>query len=166
MATGARQLLITVPSGSGVFRVIDIPGAQYQTGYVSTSPGSFKGLGESGNWYGSPIKTCFAEVEPTGTPVYEATRFRQNTPFLSAFNLPNEIQQALYDDRDLPAGSYSKSHIVLELAQQYLPSGSYSGVFFPSRRDPDGGVLTYDPHKVSVEFTYTGIKPPPPELFR
>ncbi|MBI4327992.1 MAG: hypothetical protein HY674_22405 [Chloroflexi bacterium] len=165
MSTGAHQLLLTVPAGSGVFRLIDIPGAQYQTGYVSTSPGSFKELGESGNWYGTTIKTCFAEVEPCGVPVYEVTKFKQDTPFLSAFNLPSEIQQAIYDDRDLPSGSYSKSHIVLEFARQYLPLGSYSGVYFPTRRN-DGGVLTYDPRRIPVEFIYTGIDPPPRELFR
>lgn len=166
MVTGAQQLIVTVPQGSGVFRVIDLPSAQYQTGYVSTSPGSFKMLGESGNWYGTEIKTCLLEVGPTGRPVYEATRFRQNTPFLSAFNLPAEIQQAVYEDRDLIPGAYSKSQIVLELAQLYLPQGAYSGVYFPSRRDNEGGVVTYDPHRVPVELIYTGTKPPPPGLFR
>lgn len=166
MRTGAQQLLFTVPSGSGVFRVIDIPGAQYQTGYVSISPGSFKARGETGNWYGAAIKTCFAEVEPQGNPVFEAIKFNQDTLFLSAYNLPMEMQRAIYEDRDLPSGSYSKSQIVLELGGQYLAPGSYSGAYFPSRRDDGGGVLTFDPMRISVEFKYTGIHPPPPELFR
>jgi hypothetical protein len=73
---------------------------------------------------------------------------------------------AIYEDRDLPSGSYAKSQIVIELAQQYLPVDSYSGVYFPSRRDSDGGIFTFDPHRIPIEFKYTGIHPPPPELFR
>ena len=165
MATGAKQLIATLPSGSGIFRVIDIPAAQYQTGYVSSSAGSFKALGESGNWYGTNIKTCFAEVNPAGNPVYEVTKFREDVPFLDMFILPRKIVQAIYEDRHLPIDSYSKSQIVIELANNYLPTGCYSGVYFPSRRE-DGGVLTYDPHRIPVEFTYTGIRPPPPELYR
>ena len=110
MATGANKLIVTITEGSVVFRVIDVPASQYRTGYVSVTPGSFKRLGISGNWYGESVRTCFAEVTPTGTPVYEVTRFNQNTPFLSAFNLPPEIRQAIYDDRDLPLGSF-ENHI-------------------------------------------------------
>ena len=164
MQTGAGQLLNTFPAGSGIFRIIDIPESKYQTGFVSTSAGSFKKLGESGNWYGDAMHVPFAEVRPTGMPIYEVTRFRTDIPVLDVHALPVNFQNAIYEDRDLPADSFKKSEIVLDLAKDYLPAGSYSGVYFPSRRT-DGGVLTYNPKTIPVEFCYFGIKPPPAQLF-
>ncbi len=166
MANNARFLLTTVESGSGVFRVIDIPGAKYQTGFISTSPGSFKEAGKSGNWYGTTVETGFVEVDPQENVFYEVTQFKQDTPFLTAHQLPDIFKEEIEGDKNLPDGRFSKSHIVLELAEKFLPRGSYSGVMFPSRRHPGGGVVTYDPASIPVQFTYTGIQPPPPELFK
>jgi hypothetical protein len=167
MATGSKQLVTYIPSGSGVYRLVDVPPEQYQTGFTSTAVGSFKNLCESGNWGGSDINTCFAEAGPTGIPIYEVTQFTQDTPVLTAFNLPEVAQRAIYEDRFLPSPEkFDKSLIVLALASTFLPVGSYSGVFFPSRRNPVGGVLVYNPNTLPfANIIYTGQNPPPAGLF-
>lgn len=166
MSTGHHQLITYIPEGSGVFRLIGVAPDVYQTGFASVAVGSFKEACVSGNWAGTSLQTSFAEAHPTGTPIYEVTRFTQSTPVLNAFNLPFEFQEAIYSDKDLAdSEKYTKSHIVLQIAEKYLAPGTHSGVYSPSRRDPDGGVLVYNPKTLpSVEIAYTGTTPPPPEV--
>lgn len=160
MKTGAHQLLDSLPSGSGMCRLVDVPVARYQTGHVSCNEGSFKPSGDAGNWNGTDFPTAFSESKPTGAPIYEVTKLLQDTPVLNMYNLPVELRAAIHADRDLVSGRFSKSHIVMEVAAKYLAPTAYSGVFWPSRRG-DGGVILYDPRKLPVEFCYTGTCLPP-----
>lgn len=156
MRTGAHQLIYSLPLGSGMCRLVDVPESEYATGYVSCGEGSCKPSGINANWYGTDFPTAFAESKPTGTPIYEVTKFLQDTPVLNLYNLPIELRAAIHDDRDLTLGRFSKSQIVMGVAAKYLLPEAYSGAFWPSRRG-GGGVILYDPKKVPVEFCCTGI---------
>jgi hypothetical protein len=159
MSTGAFQLIHVLPSSSGMCRLIDLYESEYKTGFTSFGEGSFKPSGIGSNWYGTDFLTAFAENKPTGSPIYEVTRFLQDVPVLNMYNLPVELRAAIHEDRDLISGRFSKSHIVMEVAAKYLPPPSFSGVFWPSRRGP-GGVILYDPSMLPVEFYYTGTRLP------
>lgn len=165
VVTGHVQLLDTIPSGSGVFRTIDIPAEQYQTGYVSTDAGSFKKLLESGNWHASDFPLARIEGKITGHCIYEARQFNQAVPVVNAFRLPDEFLHAIYADRDLPSGAlFAKSHIIMDELSQFIPRTTYSGVYFPTRRTSSGGIIVFNPQHIPTTLIYSGETPPPFDL--
>lgn len=160
-ATGCNQLLGTIPEGSGICRTVGVSSEKYDVGFVSIKGGSYKREGISGNWYTTDQKFELAKTEArvSGQCIYERLEFNQNSPFLNCHNLPDKLNRAIYEDRDLPSGCFEKSLIVEEVARNYLDSNSFSGVYFPSRRG-EGGILVFDPTKVSITQVYTGDLPP------
>lgn len=160
-ATGCSQLLDTIPKGSGICRTVGITPEKYNVGFVSVGGGSYKKEGISGNWYTSDQQFELAKTEAriSGQCIYERSTFNQDSPFLNCHYLPDELNQAIYDDRDLPSGCFDKSYIIEEVASNYLDSNCYSGVYFPTRRG-DGGILVFNPNQVSITPTYTGDAPP------
>lgn len=159
MATGASSLNYLLPSGNGIFRIIPVEPSQYSTAYVSTNPGSYKQSGFSGNWYGSELSVAEAEKNPTGKCIYEVSRLLQDTPVANMYALPQNLQEAIYADRELLAGQFDKSHIVLSGLSMYLPNSSYSGIYFPTRRG-DGGCILINRAIVPIRTCYTGERPP------
>jgi hypothetical protein len=160
--TGCAQLLGTIPDGSGICRVVDMPASRYSVAYVSAAEGSFKEGGERGNWYATHFQLARTEAKITGSCIYEYSKMNQATPVLDCHRLPAPIVNAIYDDKDLPVGLYEKSHIVIDVVRGLLPKGSWSGVYFPSRREP-GGILLFDRNQVAVTTVYTGDQVPKPE---
>ena len=160
-ATGCQQLLYEIPEGSGICRAVGVSPERYDVGFVSIAGGSYKQQNESGNWYATHQQFELAKVEAriSSECIYEYSRFDQASPFLNCYKLPTELNEAIYQDRDLPAECFEKSLIVKETAEHYLPNQSFSGVFFPSRRG-DGGILVFDRNQVSVSTIYTGHSPP------
>ncbi|MFN3243845.1 MAG: hypothetical protein ACE37K_20220 [Planctomycetota bacterium] len=156
------KLLGELPAHSGLYRIVDVAADTYRTGYVSTNPGSYKTGAESGNWYGTDFLVAEAEVRPTVLPVFEVSCLLQGTPVLDMHGLPQDLADALYEDRDLPSGSYTKSQIVREEVSELVSPDSYSGIYFPSRRC-EGGVILYNPAQVPSKVIYTGKEPPPPD---
>ena len=132
---------------------------KYWTGFVSTGGGSFKLPGDSGNWYGDTFKVAVAETRPSGTPIYEWSKLRQETPVWNMSKLPEPFLTAIYNDRDLQTGQYFKSQFVVECLQTLGTMDNASGIYFPSRRT-DGGVVILNPQVVSIEIVYTGQLPP------
>ena len=153
-------LLDNLPSGSGIYRVVDVEPQKYWTGYVSTAEGSFKLPNESGNWYGTTFGVSEAETRPKGTPIYEYSRLMQDTPVWNMHKLPEPFLTAIYNDRDLASGKYQKSQFVIECLQTADSASSVSGIYFPSRRT-DGGAIVLNPQAVRIEVIYTGQTPPP-----
>jgi hypothetical protein len=100
-----------------------------------------------------------AEKHPTGDSVYEVSRLLQDTPVANMYGLPQELQDAIFVDRDLPTGNFDKSHIVLSGLSQFLPQNCYSGIYFPTRRG-DGGCIVLNRQQVPIQTCYTGNQPP------
>lgn len=162
MPTGANQLKMMLSSGSGICRLVDVPATTYETGFVSPKIGSFKQALESGNWGGTDWTTCLAESQPTGTPIYEVTRFDADMPAINGFGLPQELIDAIYADKDLPSpAKFNKSIIIADYVKQYLPVEYTDKIYFPSRRQPGGGVLMFNPKVTPTTVIYTGQLPPP-----
>jgi hypothetical protein len=55
LKVSGNSLLDSLPSGSGICRVVPVEPSKYWTGYVSTAGGSFKQQDENGNWYGTSL---------------------------------------------------------------------------------------------------------------
>ena len=163
LSTGAAALIQTLPSGSGICRLVNVPADKSSIAYVSTKPGSFKMSGDKGNWYTQNFKIAASEVHQSGECVYEVSRLSQDTPVANMHRLPQPFLDAIYEDRDLPLVSYDKSHIVLSGLGQFLSTNAVSGAYFPSRRE-DGGCLVINPSGVSIDILYTGVQPPPNAL--
>lgn len=162
MPTGATQLKTILPSGSGICRSVDVPPQSYETGFVGTGVGSFKQALESGIWGGTDWATCLDERPPTGIPIYEVTRFDADMPAINGFNLPQELIDAIYADKDLPGPEkFNKSLIIADYAKRFLPAEYTDKVYFPSRRHPGGGVLMFNPKTTPTTAIYTGQLPPP-----
>jgi hypothetical protein len=154
-----NSLLDSLPSGSGICRVVSVEPARYWTGYVSTSGGSFKLESESGNWYGTSFGVSVAERAEAGPIIYEYSSLNQDTPVWNMNNLPEEFLAAIQRDRDLATGKYSKSQFVVECLQSLDMAANASGIYFPSRR-ADGGVVILNPQDVSLKIIFTGQSPP------
>ena len=161
-STGCAQLLGTIPGGSGICRVVDVPASKYSVAYVSPTEGSFKEGGERGNWYATHFQLARVEARITGSCIYEYSKMNQTTPVLDCHRLPALIVSAIYADKDLPIGLYAKSHVVIDVVRGLLPQDSWSGVYFPSRREP-GGIVMFDRNRVAATTVYTGDHPPRPD---
>ena len=159
LKVSGNSLLVSLPSGSGICRVVPVEAAQYWTGYVSTAGGSFKLQGESGNWYGTSFGVSVAERPSSGSAIYEYSRLNQDAPVWNMNNLPEEFLAAIHTDRDLTTGQYLKSQFVVECLQALDMAGNASGIYFPSRR-ANGGVVILNPQLVSLQIISTGQSPP------
>jgi hypothetical protein len=159
LKASGNVLFDTLPSGSGICRMVPIEPEQYWTGHVSAGQGSFKGLGDYGNWYGTSFDVCLAEVKPTGVPIYEYSKLCGDTPIWNMYRLPEPFLISIYNDRTLPSGQFCKSQFVVECLQDLNLSNNASGIYFPSRQEP-GGVVVLNPHAVCIEILYTGQTPP------
>lgn len=159
LAASGSSLLDTLPSGSGICRVVPVTPANYWTGYVSTGGGSFKSDGESGNWYGTSFGVALAERPPSGPTIYEYSCLGQDTPVWNMNKLPEEFREAIYADRELATGQYLKSQFVVECLNTLGHTGNASGIFFPSRRS-DGGVVVLNQQLVKLQIISTGQSPP------
>lgn len=155
-----NSLLDTLPSGSGICRVVSVVPTNYWTGYVSTAGGSFKSQGESGNWYGTSFGVALAERPPSGPTIYEYSCLGQDTPVWNMNKLPEEFREAIYADRELATGQYLKSQFVVECLNTLGLAGNASGIFFPSRR-ADGGVVVLNQQLVKLQIISTGQSTPP-----
>jgi hypothetical protein len=155
LKVSGNSLLDSLPSGSGICRVVPVESAQYWTGYVSTTGGSFKPQGESGNWYGTSFGVSVAERPPSGPTIYECSRLNQDTPVWNMNKLPEEFLAAIHEDRNLTTGQYMKSQFVVECLQSLGMTGNASGIYFPSRR-AEGGVVILNPQLVSLQIISTG----------
>jgi hypothetical protein len=155
LKVSGNSLLDSLPSGSGICRVVPVEPAQYWTGYVSTAGGSFKPQGESGNWYGTSFGISVAERPPSGPTIYECSRLNQDTPVWNMNRLPEEFLAAIHEDRNLTTGQYMKSQFVVECLQSLGMAGNASGIYFPSRR-AEGGVVILNPQLVSLQIISTG----------
>jgi hypothetical protein len=142
---------------------VSVEPKSYNPAFVSTKPGSFKESGFSGNWYAQDFTLAALEARPSGECVYEVSRLSQDTPVANIYGLPGPFLDAIYQDRDLPVVSYEKSHLVLSGVAEFLPPGSVSGIYFPSRR-ANGGCLVLNPSGVKIDVLYTGKMPPPSSL--
>jgi hypothetical protein len=159
LKVSGNSLLDSLPSGSGICRVVPIEPSKYWTGYVSTAGGSFKQQAESGNWYGTSFGVSAAERPPTGPTIYEYSHLGQDTPVWNMNKLPEEFRQAIYADRDLTTGQYLKSQFVVECLNSLDTAGDASGIYFPSRRT-NGGVVILNPQLVNLQIISTGQSPP------
>jgi len=159
LKVSGNSLLDSLPSGSGICRVVPVEPAQYWTGYVSTAGGSFKLQGESRNWYGTSFGVSVAERPSSGATIYEYSRLNQDTPVWNMNNLPEEFLAAIHADRDLTTGQYLKSQFVVECLQALDMAGNASGIYFPSRR-ANGGAVILNPQLVSLQIISTGKSPP------
>jgi len=158
MASG-NSLLDTLPSGSGICRIVEVAPQKYSTGYVSIGGGSFKLPNESGNWYGTDFVVAVAETQPKTTPIYECSVLKQNTPVWNMHKLPAPFLTAIYNDRDLVSGKFEKSQFIIKCLQTAEATSGVSGVYFPSRKT-DGGVIVLNPQAVGINIVYTGQSPP------
>ncbi|HYV27876.1 MAG TPA: hypothetical protein VFA77_10110 [Candidatus Eisenbacteria bacterium] len=150
-----NSLLDNLPAGTPIFREVTVKPEKYWTGYVSTSGGSFKQPGQSGNWYGTSFDVADAEVRPSEPPIYEYSRLNQDTPVWNMHKLPEPFLAAIAADGDLESGQFAKSQFVVECLQALEGTGGVSGVYFPSRR-ADGGVVILNPQAVSTTIVFTG----------
>jgi hypothetical protein len=149
------------PSGTLCFRTVNLATASvYGTGYVSMFGGSFKRIGESGNWYADSPQTRDAEAPASGTNVYELWELMRDTPVLDAHGLPSEYLSEIALDGGLKdPDRYAKSWLFLNLLDITNPAFDYSGVCFPSRRI-SGSVFVLNPAAVPMGLFYTGKFPP------
>src|SRR5438105_2207229 len=99
LASG-NSLLDFLPSGTPLYRVVPVEPESYWTGYVSTSGGSFKLQGDSGNFYGTCCGVADAE-RPAKRPIYECSVLGQDTPLWNMNKLPDVFLTAIHEDRDL-----------------------------------------------------------------
>jgi hypothetical protein len=159
LTASGSSLLDTLPSGSGICRVVPVEPANYWTGYVSTAGGSFKSHGESGNWYGTSFGVALAERPLSGPTIYEYSCLGQDTPVWNMNKLPEEFRETIYADRNLATGQYLKSQFVIECLNSLSITGNASGIYFPSRRI-DGGVVVLNPQLVNLQIISTGQSPP------
>ncbi len=165
LATGAASLIDTLPKGSGIYRLVPVEPTAYSFAYLSTQAGSFKKLGDSGNWYSQNFTISAAEKRSPGSAIYELSRLSQDTPVANMWRLPQTFLDAIYQDKDLPRLlKFDKSHIVVDGLAKFLPSGTVSGCYFPSRRE-SGGCLVINPSGVSIGVLYTGSTPPEQSVF-
>ncbi len=159
LKASGNSLLDSLPSGSGICRVVPVAPTKYWTGFVSTAEGSYKQQGESGNWYGTSFGVSVAERPPSGPTIYEYSRLGQDTPVWNMNKLPEEYLAAIHADRDLNTGQYLKSQFVIECLKSLYTAGNASGIYFPSRR-ADGGVVVLNPQLLNLQIISTGQSPP------
>lgn len=159
LKASGNTLMDTLQQGSRLCRVVPIEPEKYLTGYISTAGGSFKLSGQNGNWYGTSFGVSEAEVRPTGTPIYEYSQLKQDTPVWNMHKLPNQFLSAIQADRNLESGKFFKSQFVVECLPAKSTASGVSGIYFPSRQT-EGGVAIFNPHAVSLEIIYTGQAAP------
>ena len=161
LAASGSHLSGIAASGTLCFRTVNLASfSVYGTGYVSTFGGSFKRIGESGNWYGDSPQTRDAEAPASGNSVYELWKLMRDTPVLDAQVLPSEYLSGIALDGGLKdPDCYAKSWLFLNLLNTTNLAFDYSGVCFPSRRI-SGSVFVFNPATVPMELLYTGKLPP------
>ena len=144
LKASGNSLVDYLSAGTGLCREVAVAADKYWTGYVSTAGGSFKALGQSGNWYGTSFAVTDAEVQPTGRPIFDYSRLNQETPVWNMHKLPQPFLSAIAADASLGSGQFTKSQFVAECLQALDTSTGISGVYFPSRR-AEGGVVILNP---------------------
>lgn len=109
-------LLTTIPEGSGICHIANVPEQDYDPCFVSTNQGRWNSAGEAAKYFASNFDIASIESHyPTGTPiedrVFELHRTTKSIDAIkvSESNLPQEIFRPLFEDKspstkwDLPA---------------------------------------------------------------
>ena len=161
LTTSGTHLSGIAPSGTLCWRTVNLNlSGTYETGHVSTCGGSFKKVGESGNWYGDSAQTRDAEAPASGRSVYEVWKVSQDTSVLDVYCTPAQYLSGIATDGTLnKPDCYARSWLLLDLLATTHSSFRCSGVRFPSRRI-GGAVFIFNPKMVPMELLYTSMHPP------
>ena len=109
-------LLTTIPEGSGICHIANVPVRDYDPCFVSTNQGRWNSAGEAAKYFASNFNIASIESHyPTGTPIedriFELHRTTKSFDAIkvSKSNLPQDLFHPLFEDKtptskwDLPA---------------------------------------------------------------
>jgi len=130
LQTSGADILVQLPSGSGICHIATVPTQNWISGFVSKQAGRWGLSGEPMKYYGDSFKTCAAESFGTDTAqldncVFEHWRLKQQVASFDISKFPEPLQTAFYEDRGAAPDKWSKPHIFIEEAQL---SPYFSGV--------------------------------------
>ncbi len=134
----ATEFITTIPARTGLYRIANVPPEEFDRDWVSRSGGRFCESGADSRYYTIDKTPSLLEtrhelgVEPTGI-TYSIESLCNSIDVFDVHKLPQDIQEALYEDRDSSA-KYEKSLLLMDAIEQSskFVSAQLKGVLYQS----------------------------------
>lgn len=136
LQTSGAEILVRLPSGSGIYHIATVSANEWISGYFSTQ-GRWGLSGEPMNYYGEGFKTCATESVGTDTVqlaacVFEYWRLKQEVVSFDISKFPKLLQKAFFEDRGSAPDKWAKPHVFIEEARLFPCFSGVCSVYAPS----------------------------------
>jgi hypothetical protein len=165
LQTKSADVLVQLPSGSGICHIATIPASNWISGFVSNQAGRWGRGGEPMKYYGDDFKTCAVEsfgasTEQLDACVFEYWRLKQPVVSFDISKFPQPLQNAFFEDKGSAPDKWVKPHIFIEEARLSTYFSGVRSIYAPTASGQAlgiGGIVfaTNDPNGVA-ELLKTG----------
>jgi hypothetical protein len=137
LQTSGADILVQLPSGSGICHIATVPASNWISGFVSQRAGRWGLPDEPMKYYGDGFRTCAAESFGTDTAqldacVFEHWRLKQPVVSFNISRFPQPLQNAFFEDRGSAPDKWGKPHIFIEEARLSPYFSGVSSVYAPT----------------------------------
>jgi hypothetical protein len=153
-------LHVLIPPGSGICRIANVAWHNWIPGFISSRPGRWTRGRQSRRYFADDVRVCAAELGYFDTPVtpnvvVELWETSRNLPAVSVYQLPQALQDALYEDRGEPAVKWVKPHILIDVLRHTPEYADTNIIQAPSASGivcDIGGTCLITPNSDAVRF--------------
>ena len=159
------NLIVTIPAGSGICHIADVPAKDWISGFASSNPGRWNLSGEHKKYFADKFEICAAELCGTDIDRLKNCVFErwQTCEEIRAFNItkfPEDLRVAFYEDKGEPPDKWIKPHIFVEEAMKSEFYRDVHSIVAPTASGKalgiDGIVFVTYPDSQKVELLQTG----------
>ena len=158
------DILIDVPPGSGICRIVPVSSPEYIPGHVSCSPGRWNHDGTSALYGADGFSICAKELGlsegnlPGCTFEYWETQATISAVDISAF--PNEIREVFFERKGPPPFKWECSHALIDEINRLPQFKDVEFIYAPSASGMvtgvDGMCSRWNPHSQPIELQFHG----------
>lgn len=130
------DIVTSIPEGSGVFHIANVPPERFAPSWVSQNAGRFSNQGEGVRYYANEFDVCARELgyppetDPSGV-VFVAAELTKATNVIDVHKLPDEIKAPLFADKD-PQSKWENSYSFMQAVREDDRFSDTCGAYFPS----------------------------------
>lgn len=153
------QFTQTLPAGSGIVHLANVPWERWQPSFISERAGRWNLQGQPTKYFADDLGVSLAELgySPTNPPngrTVEIWQTKDRLPVVSIGRFPAEIQNAIYQEKDA-AKKWEYSHLLIQEFGKQIYAKDYVGIFAPSASgivlEMGGLCLATNPRPENVE---------------